>query len=237
VDVHRSVRARQRILAIFLPVAAVLYVSAEALDPRGTDQIVTTTSAGVKLLAIAAKHPGQLYVAGTLSIFALGALAVSYAALALLVPHRGWVVATVGALVGGIGAFCGAIVNVLVGISLAAAATAHTAPDAGARFLVTSFNSGAGQLFTYLYFITEYTAPVIMGYALWRSRSVPLWLVVLFTVGFEVAAAQSSKGPLVILFMLPWAVAMVLLAARIWQSAARPAARDPRLDPEPVSSL
>jgi len=232
-----AARVRQRILAIFLPVTAVLYVSCEALDPKGTDQVVTTVAGGLKLLAIAAKHPTQLYIAGTLSLLALGALAVSYAAIATLVTGRGWVVATVAALLGGIGAFCGAIVNVLVGVNLAAAATAHISPDAAARFLMTSFNSGAGQLFTYLYFVSEYTAPVVMGFALWRSRSVPRWLAVLFTVGLEVAEAQSAKGAVVILFMLPWAIAMVVLAARIWQSAAQPAAGNLDPVPEPVSSI
>ena len=127
--------------------------------------------------------------------------------------------------------------NVLGGVNLAAAATAHISPDAAARFLTTSFNSGASQLFTYLYFVSEYTAPVVMGFALWRSRSVPHWLAVLFTVGLVVAEAQSSKGAVVILFMLPWAIAMVLLATRLWQSAGQPAAtnRDPVR--EPVSSI
>jgi hypothetical protein len=125
------------------------------------------------VLGIAAKHPTQLSIAGTLSLLALGALAVSYAAITILVRGRGWVVATVAALLGGIGAFCGAIVNVLVGVNLAAAATANISPEAAARFLMTSFNSGAGQLFTYLYFVGEYTAPVVMGFALWRSRSCP----------------------------------------------------------------
>lgn len=78
---------------------------------RGTDPVVTTTATGVKLLAIAAKHPTQPYIAGTLSVLALGALAVSYAAIAQLVTRRGWVIATVAALLGGIGAFCGAIIN------------------------------------------------------------------------------------------------------------------------------
>ena len=121
-------------------------------------------------------------------------------------------------------------------INLAAAASAHTSPDAAARFLATSFNSGASQLFTYLYFISEYTAPVVMGYALWRSRAVPRWLAVLFAAGLELAEGMGSYGPIVVLFMLPWAVAMALLAARIWQSAARPAARDLQPAPEPVSS-
>src|ERR1017187_6712023 len=45
-----AARVRQRILAIFLPVTAVLYVGCEALDPKGTDQVVTTVAAGLKLL-------------------------------------------------------------------------------------------------------------------------------------------------------------------------------------------
>jgi hypothetical protein len=235
---HKAARARQRILAVFLPIAAVLYISAEALDPKGTDQVVTDMATGLKLLPIAARHPTQLYVAGTLSLLALGAVAVSYAAIALLVTGRGWRLATVAALLGGIGAFCGAIVNVLVGINLAAAATAHTSPDAAARFLVTTFNSGAGQFFTYLYFAGEYAAPVLMGFALWRSRRVPLWLAALFTVGFEVAETQSAKGLIVIASMVPWGIAMILLAARIWQAADQPATSpEPQPAAEPVSAI
>jgi hypothetical protein len=44
--VDNAARMRQRILAIFLAVTAVLYVSCEALDPKGTDQVVTTVAAG-----------------------------------------------------------------------------------------------------------------------------------------------------------------------------------------------
>jgi len=91
-------------------------------------------------------------------------------------------------------------------------------------------------VFVYLYFFSEYAAPVL-GFALWRSRSVPRWLAVLFTLGLEVAEAQSSSGIVTVLFMLPFAAAMVLLAAaRIWQAAARPAS--PSLQPTlvPVGS-
>jgi hypothetical protein len=77
-------RARQRVLALFLPIAAVLYISAEALSPKGTDQVATDTATALKLLAIAAEHPTQLYVAGTCAVLGLGALAVSYAAIAAL---------------------------------------------------------------------------------------------------------------------------------------------------------
>src|SRR5271169_4849216 len=117
-----AARVRQRLLAAFLPVTAALYVGAEALDPKGTDQVVTNTATALRLLPIAAAHSSQLYLSGSLSVLALGALAVSYAAIALLVTGRGWVIATVGALLGGVGAFAGAMVNVLVGVNLAAAA-------------------------------------------------------------------------------------------------------------------
>jgi hypothetical protein len=218
----KAARTRQRVLALFLPIAAVLYISAEALSPKGTDQVATDTATALKLLTIAAQHPTQLYVAGTFAVLGLGALAVSYAALA---RNRGSALATVAALIGGIGAFCGAIANVFVFPNLAAAATAHTARGAAAQFLVTTFNSGFGHVFLYVYFIGIYVAPLLMGVALWRSRSVPRWLAVLFFVGLEVAQQQISSGPVVILYMLPFAAAMILLAEKIWQAATLPASQ------------
>jgi hypothetical protein len=220
----KAVWARQRILAVFLPVTAVLYISCEALDPRGTDQVATSMAVALRLLPIAAAHPSQLYLAGSLSLLALGGLAVSYAAIALLVTGRGWVIATVAALLGAVGAFAGALFNVLVGVNLAAAASAHMTQTAAARFLVTSFGSVPAQVAEYVYFVSEYAAPVVMGFALWRSRAVPRWLAVLFTVGLELAETMGSYGPIVVLFMLPFAVAMILLAVWIWRAAARPAA-------------
>jgi hypothetical protein len=131
------------VLALFLPVAAALYISAEALNPHGTDQPIASRATALNELPIAVHHPTQLYVSGSLTLLALGALAVSYAAIATLVRNRGSAIATVAALIGGIGAFCGALINVLVGYNLAAAATAHMSPDAAAQFLVTTFNSRA----------------------------------------------------------------------------------------------
>ncbi len=218
-----AARIRQRVLALFLPVAAVLYIGAEALTPRGADQVITTKATAFRLLAIAGRHPVQLYVAGSLALFGLGAVAVSYAAIAALVRGRGSALATVAALVGGVAAFCGALYNFLGFPNLAAAATAHMSRVAAAQFLVTSFSSGFAHVLEYTYFAGEFVAPVLMGVALWRSRSVPRWLAVLFFIGLEVAEQASSAGPVVILYMLPFAVAMILLAARLWQAAARPA--------------
>ena len=84
-----AARARQRMLATFLPITAALYIGAEGLNPKGTDQVIQTTATAFKVLAIAAKHPAQLYVAGSLALLGLGALAVSYAAIAALVRNRG----------------------------------------------------------------------------------------------------------------------------------------------------
>lgn len=219
-----AARIRQRILALFLPLAALFYVSCEALNPKGTDIPILTMADALKVLPIAAQHPGQLYVSGTLSLLALGALAVSWAAIATLVRGRGAALATVAALLGGIGAFCGALVNVLVGVNLAAAATAPISHAAAGHFLVTTFNSGFAQVFMNVYIAGIYVAPVLMGIALWRSRSVPRWLTVLFVAGLELAQQVPSAGPVkVVLLMLPFAAAMVLLAAHVWQAAAGPA--------------
>ena len=219
--VRGAARVRLRLLAAFLPVTAVAYVGAEALDPRGTDQVVTSTAVGLKLLPIAAAHSSQLYLSGSLSVLALGGLAVSYAAIAALVTGRGWIIATIAGLLGGVGAFAGAMLNVLGGVNLAAAASGHMARGAAARFLVTSFGSVPSQVVEYVYFASEYAAPVVMGVALWRSRAVPRWLAALFTAGLEIAESMGAIGPKVVLFMLPFAVAMILLAARIWRAAGR----------------
>jgi hypothetical protein len=221
-----AARIRQRILALSLPLAAVLYVSCEAVNPKGTDVPILTMSDALKILPIAARHPVQLQVSGTLSLLALGAVAVSYAAIATLVRGRGAALATVAALIGGIGAFCGALVNVLVGVNLAAAATAPITRPAAGHFLVTTFNSGFGHVFFDVYIASIYLAPVLMGIALWRSRNVPRWLAVLFAVGFEVAEQIPSAGPVVALVMAPFAAAMMLLAARTWQAAGTPASHD-----------
>ena len=222
-------------LALFLPIAAVLYMSAEALNPKGTDQQITSTATAFKVLPIAVSHTTRLYLSGSLTLLALGALAVSYAAIAALVRDRGSALATVAALIGGLGAFCGAIVNVLVGYNLAAAAAAHMTRGAAAQFLGTTFDSGFGQVFSGVYFIGIFAGPVLMGLALWRSRSVPRWLAVLFFIGLEVAQQVASVGPVrVFLFMLPFAVAMFLLAGRIWQAAAPLAGHDRQPDVVPV---
>ncbi len=218
---NNVLRTRQRLLALALPLTAALYIGAEGLDPKGADRIVTTTAIALKVLPIAAKHSTRLYLSGSLSELALGGVAVSYAAIATLVRKRGSRTATIATLIGAIGAFCGAIVNVFGGLNLAAAATAHVPRGAAARILMANFNSRPGQTFTDLYAFSELFVPVVMGVALWRSRIVPRWLAVLFVVGFELAEQTASVGGArVVLQMALFAIAMVLLAVRIWTQPA-----------------
>jgi hypothetical protein len=226
-----TARIRQRVLAVFLPIAAVLYIGGEAVSPRGTDTVIDTTATAFKVLPVASRHVAQLYLASFLVLLGLGALAVSYAAIAMLVRDRGATLATVAALAGGLGAFFGAIVNVLAYPVLAAAAAAPVSPGSAAKMLVTATNSGFVETFESLYFATEFLAPLLMAIALWRSRAVPRWLAVLFFAGLEVAEQMGSYGPIVIVYMLPFAAAMALLAVRLWRAAARPASQNRPLEP------
>jgi ABC-type Fe3+-siderophore transport system permease subunit len=159
---------------------------------------------------------------------------VSYGAIATLVKDRGSGLAIAAALLGGLGAFCGAIFNVMVYPGLAAAATAHVSPGAAAKLLVTASNSEFGHVFFYVYFASECLAPLLMAIALWRSRTVPRWLAALFFVGLEVAQQMGSFGPIVVLYMLPFAAAMVLLAVRIWQAGTTQDDRSRTLEPASV---
>jgi hypothetical protein len=226
----KAVKIRQRMFALLLPTTAATYIGAEGLNPRGTDQIITTRPVALKVIPIAAAHPSQLFASGSLSVLALGAIAVSYGAIAVLVRKRGSTTAVIAVLLGGAGSFCGAIVNVFVGLNLAAAATAHVTRNAAARILIANFNSGAGQAFTDIYALGEFVAPVIMGAALWRSRQVPHWLAVLFALGFELAEQTASVGlAKVVLQMAPFALSMVLLAILVWR-ATEPAGHGPKDD-------
>lgn len=120
-------------LALFLPVAAVLYIGGEAVSPRGTDVLIANTATALQVLPIAARHPAQLYLASFLVLLGLGALAVSYGAITTLVKGRGAALATAAALLGGLGAFCGAIVNVV--------------RQAGARFRGHVRRNGRGPVY------------------------------------------------------------------------------------------
>ncbi len=137
---NNALQTRQWMFALALPLTTALYIGAEGLDPKGTDRIVMTTAIAVRVPPIAANHSTQLYTSGSLSELALAGVAISYGAIAMMVRKLGSTAATIAVLMGGIGAFFGAIVNVFVGINLAAAATAAvtrcggTVPDRELQF-------------------------------------------------------------------------------------------------------
>ena len=85
---NNALRTRQRMFALIPPLTAALYIGAEGVNPKGTDQIVTTTAVALKVLPIAAKLHTQLYVSSLLSELALGALIISNGAIAMLIAIR-----------------------------------------------------------------------------------------------------------------------------------------------------
>ena len=219
-SLDRSGRLRRRLLAIWLPITALLYMGTELLNPKGTDQLITTTATALKVLPIAAKHSSQLYLSGSVTEIALAALAASYFAIATLVRRRGSTLATIAAIVGAVGAFCGVVANMFGGINLAVVSTARLTNLQAARFLTTSFNSSTGKTFLDVYVFSEFLSPVLMFVALWRSRLVPRWLTILFVVGFELAEQTPSAGTVrVVAMMALFVVSMTLLAVWIWRSA------------------
>ena len=211
------VRARRRILALALPVCAVLLLFGGALTPKGLDKPLTSLTGALRELRIAGAHTGQVYFSNMLVVFGLAVLGVSFFAIAVLAPDRGRVLATTAAVIGGFGAFCGAVVNVLIGFNLAAASTIH-ASLAAAQILVSGNTAVASDVFFIGYFASIPLATILTGIALWRSHNVPRWLPVLFAVGL-IAAALAPPGILSVPLSLPFVIAMALLAQRIWDTA------------------
>jgi hypothetical protein len=82
------------------------------------------------------------------------------------------------------------------------------------------FSSVFFNMFFGAYAIGVPVATALMETALWRSRIASRWLAVLYFGGLEIAFQVPSVGIVGVLLMLPFAVAMVLLARRIWCAAA-----------------
>jgi hypothetical protein len=102
---------------------------------------------------------------------------------------------SLAAVIGWFGAFCGTVVNVLIGFNLAAAAAARS-PSAAAQILVSGNTAAMARVFFAGYFAGIPVATILTGIALWRSQAVPRWLPVLFAAGLITAAPApwSSVG-------------------------------------------
>ena len=212
-----TVRTRRRILALALPVAAVLLLFGGALTPKGLDRPVTSLAGALRELQIAAAHPGQVYFSNVLVIFGLGTLGVSFFAIAVLASDRDRVLATTAGVIGWFGAFCGAVANVLIGFDLAAAAAAVHVSSAAAQILVSANTAAAAWVFFTGYFAGIPVAVILTGIALWRSQAMPRWLPVLFVVAL-LAGALAPPGIVSVPLSLPFVIVMMLLARRIWDT-------------------
>jgi hypothetical protein len=212
-----TVRTRRKILALALPVSAVLLLFGGALTPKGLDRPVTSLAGALRELQIATAHSGQVYFSNMLVIFGLGTLGVSFFAIAVLASDRNSVLATTAAVIGWFGAFCGAVANVLIGFDLAAAAAVHL-PSAAAEILVSANTGVASWVFFLGYFAGIPVAVILVGIALWRSQAMPRSLPVLFVVAV-LAGALAPPGIVSVPLSLPFVIVMMLLARRIWGTA------------------
>jgi len=214
---NQAMRVRVRLLSLFLPLAAALLVVGEALTPKGLDHPISASRA-IKELPIAEAHSGRLYASNLLVIVGLGALGVSFVAIATLVEERGSTIATIAALVGGLAGFCGALANVLVGYDLAAAAVAHTTHDAAIQVLVAANRGWTFDLVFVCYIGGLVFATLLTAVALWRSGAAPRWLTMLFVLGVALGAAAPA-GIVSVPLQLPVSVALIALSIRIWNTA------------------
>jgi hypothetical protein len=206
-------------LALFPPIAVGLLITGGGLTPSGLDRPATSIHTARTQLPIAAAHADRLYVANVLIIFGLGALGISFVAIATLAEgRRGATVAFWAAATGGFACFCGAVVNVLVGIVLAGTAQAHATPAAAARVLVSIDTAFVSYALLVVYLAGLVIASVLTGVALWRSCSVPRWLAIAFPITMVIAGA-ASPGLINVVLSLPLAVVMVMLAREIWRTA------------------
>jgi hypothetical protein len=206
-----------RWLAVFPVLAVGLLMLAGALIPKGLDRPITGVSAALEQLSIAAANPGRVYGAYALVVLGLGALAVAFVAIATLARQRGSAVAAWATTIGVFGCLCGTVTNVLVGIDLAGAASAHVTRASAAAVLVSTNTASISTAFLVAYVSGVLIAGVLTGVALWRSRAVPRWVAIAFPVALALGATAPSG--IVNVLSLPMAIVMVLLAARIWRAA------------------
>jgi hypothetical protein len=230
---HLWFREKIRSFWLLPPVAALLLTLGGALTPTGLDKPIRDLGSALKELTIAAAHPSRLYIANMMVLVGLGALGLSFLVIASLARDRPGGLAASAATVGLVAAFCGVIVNVLIGFELAAAATApHVAPEAAGRVLVSATTSAAGNLVLAAYLGGLALAFVLMSIALWRCPRVSRWLAALFGITGLVAAA-GPPGFVGVVMAAPFVVVMVLLAIRIRSDSDETSS----LSPSPVAAL
>lgn len=228
-------RTRQRLLGVMVICGTAVLMVGDALTPSGADDHVTTAAVGLKALAAADRHPTQLYVSSVLLIVGLACLGWTFPAVASLIRARGALPATWAAALGAFGGMSAAVVNALIGLDTYAAHHARISRGAGAEFLVSAQHTSAvAAVFSIGYFGGLILGGVLLGVAVWRSRLAPRWVGPTFAIGLLIAAAAPG-GPVGAALSLPWAAAMIALAAKLLRPTPTKVA-EPRRRTQPASA-
>ena len=212
-------KAHRRLLAVSLPVAAVLLVVGEGIMPKGLDNQSSSLAETTKQVMIAGRHVDRFDAASLLIIFGLAAAGVSFSGIATLTRHRGAVLATIAALVGAVALTCGVVANSTDNLALAEAAAVHPAVNVAGRIWVHVDASPLANTLSVVYFFGWMVAIVLAAIALWRSRAIPRWAAVVFAVAYLVSNF-TGPGATGVVVSLPFVAIMAYLAFRVWQTTA-----------------
>jgi hypothetical protein len=166
-------RVRRALLALTLPLAAVLLVVGEAVMPKGSDTQSSSLTSTTKQVLIAVRHIARFEAASLLIIFGLAAAGISFAAIATLATRRGSLVATIAVVVGAIALTCGIAANSTDNLTLAQGAAVHPTVAVAAKMWAHIQGSSLANTLGVVYFIGWMLAIVLAAVALWRSRAVP----------------------------------------------------------------
>jgi hypothetical protein len=209
--------ARRRVLAVSLPLAAVLLAIGESAFPKGLDNIAQSLSTATSEVTIATAHPGQFAAASLLTVFGLAVLGVSFSAIASLAEGRGRTLATVVAVLGWFTTLCGVVMNTTINYALAVAASTHPASGVAASIWFREDTWPAADLMLVLYFFGMLVTVALAAVALWRSRAVPRVVAVVFAAAFYLAIV-AGPGPMpTLLQYIPFLAVTVYLAIRVWE--------------------
>jgi hypothetical protein len=211
---------RRLLLALSLPVAAILLVVGEAVMPKGLDSQSSSLASTTKQVMIAERHVARFDAASLLIIFGLAAAAASFGAIATLVRRRGARFASAAAVLGAVALTCGVIANSTDNLALAEAAAVHPAATLAGRMWVHIDSSAFANTLGVLYFFGWMVAIVLAAIALWRSRAVPGWLAVVFAVAYIVSNFSSPGVIPGVPESLPFLAVMGYLALLVWRNAA-----------------
>jgi hypothetical protein len=207
------ISTRRRLLAATVVAAPVLLAVGNATLPKHTFVFTGTKEHALGALAATDAAPGRVRLAGLVLIVGYTLLAAAFCAVASLVRGRGGIAATAGAALGVIGSVGAILVTCWIALSVYAASRADIPADAKAGYLVslvktTGLGNAAGLPFLGGLFL----GGVLMGVGLFRSKTVPAWLAVLFPICLIPATLAAPQDIMGGLLALPLVAVSILLS-------------------------